>query len=82
MAKQLKTDLNPDTMLSRRDAAAWLRANFAVGSVSFLAKLAMNKLGPPHIHFTNRALYRVRDLEIWVRAQLRAPAELSGEAAR
>jgi hypothetical protein len=68
MSKRLREELqqagelDPHAPLSRRDAAAYLRRKYLVGSQSFLAKAAVIGGGPIHQRFGTRTIYRAADL--------------------
>jgi hypothetical protein len=79
MSKQLRDDpmngvaLDLDRPLLRKQAGAWLKQNYGVGSGSFLAKISLLGEGPVFTRFRNRTTYTIRDLDAWARSELGAP---------
>ena len=56
-------------LLNRKQAAAFIKERISAGSVAWLAKLARNHEGPTFKIIASRALYRPKDLEIWISEQ-------------
>lgn len=59
--------LNSETrLLTRPQAAAWLRERYHVGSKSWLAALSVKGEGPAFVIVGRQALYRPDDLAGWI----------------
>jgi hypothetical protein len=59
--------------LRRKEAAAYLKENFGVGSVALLAQAAMKGTGPVMTYFGAVPLYHVDTLHEWAISRLSAP---------
>lgn len=59
------------TWLTRKQAADYLKARIATGSVSLLSKLARTGDGPRCYTTGKVALYRPDDLDDWIASRLR-----------
>ena len=53
-------------LLTRPQAAAWLRERYHVGSKSWLAALSVKGEGPAFVIVSRQALYRPHDLASWI----------------
>ena len=53
-------------LLTRPQAAAWLRERYHVGSKSWLAALSVKGQGPSFVIVGKQALYRPQDLAHWI----------------
>ena len=79
MSKRLKEEVqqacevDPHAPLSRRDAAAYLRRKYLVGSQSYLAKAAVRGDGPVHNRLGNRTIYCAAALDDWAKRLLSGP---------
>ena len=59
------------TWLTRKQAAAYIKARISTGSVSLLAKLARTNEGPRCFTAGKAALYDPADLDQWITSRLR-----------
>jgi hypothetical protein len=64
------TPPDPDRVMSRKEAASYLRRRYTVGSVSLLAHMSMTNSGPKLARLGRRCIYRAQDLDEWARAQI------------
>jgi hypothetical protein len=60
------------TYLTRREAAAHLKAHYKRGSYPWLTRLAADGTGPRHHRFGRAILYSVSDLDDWAQQNIRA----------
>jgi hypothetical protein len=74
--------LDPDALLSRKDAAAELTARGLKVSERTLATKATRGGGPPYRRFGPRVVYRLADLLAWAEGRLSAPRRSTAEADR
>lgn len=59
-------DNSETKLLTRPEAAAWLRARYHVGSKSWLAALSVKGQGPAFAIIGKHALYDPQDLQDWI----------------
>jgi hypothetical protein len=71
-----------ELMLTRREAAGFLRERGFPVSQATLATLVSRGGGPRYFRFGPRALYKVNDLLDWAAAKLSAPRRSTAEADR
>jgi hypothetical protein len=69
-----------DALLTRRQAAGFLRGHGFPVAEATLATKATRGGGPPYSLWSGRALYRAGDLLDWARASLSAPRRSTSEA--
>jgi hypothetical protein len=69
-----------ETFLRRKDAAAYLKAQFGFGTASTLAKLAVFGNGPMFCKRGRIPLYRRADLDDWAHSQMTGPIRSTSEA--
>lgn len=68
----MATEVQPATLLNRKQAANYLRSlNCTITTARSLAKLAVDGGGPPYYIDGNRALYAIPDLNQWRLDRLR-----------
>lgn len=75
------TDIDPDRLLTRIEAAVALAAHGYPVAPSTLSTKAVRGGGPSYRVFAGRAVYRWGDLVTWAQAQARAPRRGHREAA-
>lgn len=61
--------------LRRRDAAAYLKDKYGIGSWQTLAKLALTGNGPIFRKFGRAVLYAPHDLDEWMQVHIGAPLQ-------
>ncbi len=71
---------DPNTLLTRRDAAAALRAAGFPVAEKTLATKATRGGGPPYSLFSGRALYRWGDALVWAQGCITPPRRSTSEA--
>ncbi len=71
---------DPNTLLTRRDAAAALRAAGFPVAEKTLATKATRGGGPPYSLFSGRALYRWGDALAWAQSRMTPPRCSTSEA--